>query len=231
MNTKRVSMMTAIAVLGLVVANAGAGVIWTEGFNTDFGGDAALYTGSSTWAQRFGAVSPNIVSSPDNGLSASEGDAFNGLNTPNNPVSGGAAALGQGSVALETITAAGVTYTFTGDFGWRYDSVAGAASDISLRAGTGFAVIGGAGPSAPDFSFGAFGSGTWNEYTFSYTTVADDIGKDIEFRIVLVDENAVAGTTQLLTDTWRVESIPEPATFGLLGIAGCVITALRRLRV
>lgn len=54
------------------------------------------------------------------------------------------------------------------------------------------------------------------EYTFSYTTVAADIGKTIEGRVRTVDLNKVGGSIQLLADDWQVTAIPEPATLGLL---------------
>ena len=66
------------------------------------------------------------------------------------------------------------------------------------------------------------------EYTFSYTTVAADIGKTIEGRVRTVDLNKVGGSIQLLADDWQVTAIPEPATLGLLGAFGGGILFIRR---
>ena len=53
------------------------------------------------------------------------------------------------------------------------------------------------------------------EYTFSYTTVAGDVGNDLKIRVGLEHFNTIGGLCQVVTDDWQVEG-PEPATLGLL---------------
>ena len=122
-----------------------------------------------------------------------------------------------------------MTYTFSGDFGWNGTGTGGqtAADDLFFRnPNTGFLVIDGGATTLEkngtlDVNIGEdFTEGTLNLVTFSYTTVAGDIGKDLGFRIRIQDAGDVDGSIQVVADNWQVTAVPEPSAFALIG--GCL---------
>ena len=227
MKAKQVSMMVAIAVMGLVSANnAGATPVMSQGFNSGF--DAGAFYGAGSLAVRF--VGTTLSQPPT--TSATEGDGYSVIQLNRTVTDGAVTLLGRGNVDLETITAAGQTYTFTGDFTWRFPSGAGVINDIYIGSGSGFRVDGVLqAESKVDFEFFPIAQNSWSQYAFSYTTVAADIGKELVMSIDILDRDNVSGTNHIITDNWQVDVIPEPATLSLLGITGCVLIALRRLRI
>ena len=216
MKTKKLLMVIASAVLGVVSTQAATNVVMSEGFNVGFVASDFYTTNSTTFAAHF----VTILSSPNNGLSGTEGDGYSVLNV-NNPADSVLSLLGRGTVDLGTVTPVGATYTFTGDFAWRFPSAAGTQDDLYMGSGSGFRINGAIQPASQvDFEFSAIGAqSTWSEYTFSYTTVASDVGKPLSISIDILDRDLVAGSTQLLTDNWKVISVGgtlPPPTIGIL---------------
>ena len=137
-------------------------------------------------------------------IAGTEGDGFVAMDT-DFPASGEPKVFSGMDIDLGPVTAEGVTYTFSGNFSWRAASVPGNQKDIRIIAGqTGFIVGGGkASDSDENFHFDMKET-VWAEHRFSYTTVRADVGKPIRLRVRFVDENAIAGSTQLLADDWKV---------------------------
>ncbi|VGO14005.1 hypothetical protein PDESU_02562 [Pontiella desulfatans] len=216
-----------ITALILVAGSASASVIWSEGFNSGF---SSPYS-ASFGAPVFGSTGPGIQT--DGSLAGIEGDGFASANSSQTNVNGVASILSGMDISLGAVAEAGVTYTFSGDFGWRFGSVA-AASDLAVHANqSGFRIDGTkvSGPSS-NFVFGDLASSqsanNLGQLTFDYTTVAGDVGKDILVRIRIVDEHDVGTLTQLLSDNWQVTAIPEPATLGMVAAFGGTVLFIRR---
>lgn len=215
-----------IAALVLAAGSTSASVIWSEGFNSDFSNP---YSGG--YGTQFGISGPGIKT--DGSISGIEGDGFAGLNSSQSATNGVAAVLGGMDISLGVVAAAGTTYSFIGDFGWRYGTVE-SAQDMAIHANqSGFRVDGAkvSGP-ASNFVFGDLASSqsanNLGQLTFDYTTVAGDVGKDLIVRIRIMDKNNESGTTQLLADNWQVTAIPEPGTLGLVGAFGAMALFVRR---
>ena len=208
-------------IMALAVGTASATIVWSEGFNLDYtpGGF------NDNWAVEFG---PNILTAAWN----TEGDAGSWYNTSDPATGGGAGAImGGQDFVIGTVAAAGEIYTFTGDFGWQYGSLA-SANDVGVHASQSGFLLDGAkvGGPAADYVYGSGAQSELFEYSFSYTTVPADIGKTMEGRIRTVDYQVVDGLTQILTDNWQVDVVPEPATLGLAGMAGIGLLMVRRFR-
>ena len=221
------TIMSIIATSAMAVCTASASlVIWSEGFNSDFSSPYSASFGNPL----FGVSLPGIIT--DGSLTGIEGDGFAAANTSLTNTSGTASILSGMDINLGAVAEAGVKYTFSGEFGWRYGTLA-AASDLGIHYGqTGF-VVDGTTHTAGDFLPFNFGTSTSGQaqlttHDFSYTTVASDVGKDILVRIRLVDQNNDGTLTQLLTDDWQVTAVPEPAALGLLGAVGAMILFIRR---
>lgn len=221
MKKRPICMVLLILICGMVSAD----VVWSEGFNSDFSDSY-----SSSFGYRFGVNAPGIVT--DGSVGGTEGDGFSALNANQTSTGGVASIVGGMDIDLGTVADSGVTYSFSGNFGWRYGTAA-AASDLAVHYGqTGF-IVDGTTHTAGDFSEFNFGTSTAGQsqlanHSFSYTTVSTDIGKNILVRIRLVDKNNVGTLTQLLADDWQVTAIPEPATLGLLSTLGAGIFFIRR---
>ena len=187
--------------VGLLASAASAQVvIWSQGFNSD---SVDSYTQDrNSFGLRFGLSVPGVITGGD--IVGTEGDGFVALNA-NLPANGVAEVFGGMDVDLGTVTAAGVTYTFSGNFSWRYASVLGTQKDIRILASqTGF-IVGEGNASDSDLYFDFYMDETvWSTHSFSFTTVRADVGKPVRLRIRLVDDNASAGLTQLLADDWKV---------------------------
>ncbi|MEM0965346.1 MAG: hypothetical protein AAGJ81_04220 [Verrucomicrobiota bacterium] len=214
------------SVLFIQAASAST-LIFTEGFNSGF---SSPY--SDGFGIRYGITAPGIVLSPNSGTVATEGDAFAGMNSSQTNTT--PTVISGMDIDLGTVTEEGTTYIFTGEFGWRFGSVA-AASDLAFNNGqTGFRI---GTDTKKDgvvaVNFGEdFTAGVFNQVSFSYTTVIGDVGQDLGLRIRLQDNGAVSGLTQLLTDNWQVTSIPEPSAGGaLIGIGSLALLTLRRHRI
>lgn len=204
--------------LALVAGTASAALVWSEGFNSDY---------SPSWSGSFGVqFGPNIINDTWN----TEGDGGAWANTDQTGTSGAGLIIGGQDFVIGIVAAAGETCTFTGDFGWKFGT---SASDVAIHGSqTGFMVDGGAASLGnAEYVFGAGAELQMFEYTFSYTTIADDIGKTIEGRVRTVDKNNITGLTQLLTDNWQVDVVPEPATLGLVGLVGAGLLMARRLQI
>ena len=187
--------------VGLLASAASAQVvIWSQGFNSD-SVDSYTQDGNS-FGLRFGLSIPGVITGGD--IVGTEGDGFVALNAKL-PANGVAKVFGGMDVDLGTVTAAGVTYTFSGNFSWRYASVLGNQKDIRIiPSQTGF-IVGEGDASDSDLNFHLDMKETvWDEHRFSFTTVRADVGKPISLRIRLADDNAIAGLTQLLADDWKV---------------------------
>ena len=219
-----------LSCLSLVGFSHGAVIAISEGFNSTF----ANPYGGQTFGLQYGVTGPGIVADGDNGTSATEGNSFAGANT--NAANTSPTIIGGMDIDLGTVSAAdvGKTLTFTGDFGWRFGTTA-AAADLLLSADqTGFRIgaVAAGGTTVKDsfsnFDIGTQTAGVFEQASFSYTIVNDDIGDDIHLRIRLQDNGASTGLTQLLTDNWVV-TVPEP-TGALLGGLGALLL-LRRRRV
>ncbi|WP_136079537.1 hypothetical protein [Pontiella desulfatans] len=128
------------------------------------------------------------------------------------------------NVNLGEVTEAGVTYSFTGDFGWRNASREGAQSDYSFKPNKNGFKVGVDGQvfgSSYPFNFGerTDGEHRFTPLSFSYTTVKQDIGKPIQLSLTLHGENSVDGSVELLTDNWNVT---------VTGTAGATLPQHRR---
>ena len=199
-----------------VLEVSGQTIIFSEGFNSDF---TDRYT--SKWHPVFGIANPGIVGSGTNGTNATEGDSFAGLNV-SRPSAAAPAVFAGMNFDLGTITEANQTYTFTGDFSWRFGGSTASAADLGIAGSeqSGFKIDNThAGAPTVRFDFD-MAENEWIQHSFSFTTVLGDVGKNLRLRIRLVDEGAVGGiTTQLLTDNWKVTVIPENKAYPfLLGI-------------
>jgi hypothetical protein len=197
-------LITAItAILALAAGSALAATqvttVFTEGFNSGF--SDPYTTDGQSYGARFGITAPGIIT--DGSVSGIEGDGFAALNN-NRAADGVATIIGAMDIDLGTVPAAGVIYTFSGDFTWRYGTAARAA-DLYLHAvQSGFMVDMGS-PSTGDANFVFnMASETWATHSFSYTATADDVGKPIRVRIRLADSDQVADLTQLIADNWVV---------------------------
>lgn len=218
---------------GLALTGAGLSaqtVVWSEGFNSTYD-PVNANAFDSTFGYEFGLT---LRSNGWNGITGIEGDKF--TSAAFNSV-GGAAASQHEVVSLGEITAAGVTYTFSGDFGWASTGTGDQteADDLFFRnPNTGFLVIDGGGSTLAknadlDVNIGEdFLEGTLNLVTFSYTTVVGDIGKDLGFRIRIQDAGNADGSIQVVTDNWQVSAVPEPSSFALIG--GCLALGSVMLR-
>jgi hypothetical protein len=175
-------------------------VIWSGGFNSD--ATDPYVKGKKSFGLQFGLSAPGVITGGS--IDGTEGDGFVALDT-DFTASGEPKVFGGMDIDLGPVTAEGVTYTFSGNFSWRAASVPGNQKDIRIIAGqTGFIVGGGkASDSDENFHFD-MKEAVWAEHRFSYTTVRADVGKPIHLRIRLLDENAIAGSTQLLADDWKV---------------------------
>lgn len=229
--------LTLVAALALFACPASAQTtIFSEGFNSDFSNPYSNQSPYQTFGFQYGLGVPGIVASGNNGLSATEGDSFAATNYNNASTTGATTIAGGMDIALGTVAAAGETYTFSGDFGWRFSNTSGNNEELFIFAAqTGFLFDG----VKPGFTAGPSQSwffdmpeSTFEEFSFSYTTGTADIGKSVGLRIRLADQNNIAGSTQLLTDNWQVSVIPEPATYaflaGILALGGALV---RRRRV
>jgi hypothetical protein len=172
--------------------------IFTEGFNElPF---SSPYV--SSWGAQFGVTAPGVVTN-DSSL-AVEGVGFAALNN-NRAIDPPVNIIGHMQVELGTVAAEGVTYTFSGDFSWRYGTAASAAElKVNHGSHSGFKVDT-ASPASDgsDFYF-TMAQTNWATHSFSYTTTASDVGKPIAVVVRLADDDNVAGLTQLLTDNWIV---------------------------
>lgn len=173
--------------------------IFAEGFNSGF---SSPY--SSAWGTpQFGITGPGIIT--DGSISGIEGDGFAAANVNQASTNGTASIIGGLDINTGyTIQQAGEVITFTGDFGWRYGN-ATTASDLSIHNGQSGFVVGSKVGVTDDlivFNYGAQAQGVLTSVTFTYTTVADDIGESVTVRIRHAEANTVAGLNQLLTDNW-----------------------------
>ena len=217
---------------GLALTGAGLSaqtVVWSEGFNSGFVDPFA--PNPASFGYQFGGT---LRSNGWNGITGIEGDKFTSAAFDS---TGAAAASQHEVVTLGEITSAGVTYTFSGDFGWNGTATGGqtAADDLFFRdLHTGFLVIDGGTKTLEknavlDVNIGEdFVEGTLNLVTFSYTTVAGDIGNDLGFRIRIQDAGAVDDSIQVVADNWQVTSVPEPSAYALIG--GCLALTSVMLR-
>jgi hypothetical protein len=177
-----------------IVRKNGA-VIKSEGFNSNFI-LTNLYTATTnTYGIRFGTTNSSswILASPHNGLVSSEGDSFCALNVNRTQTDGVVEDLGQGTVDLGTVASAGDTYTFSGDFRWRYSdgttawngllnsATDGAVVDLYMGGNTGFAVNNSKVSTQPDFDFCRSRQQVWNDLQ---TTLLD---AGIDYNIVHPD--------------------------------------------
>ena len=209
-------------IAALAAGSASATIVFSEGFNSGYTHPGPF---SVNWGVEFG---PNIITAAWN----TEGDAGAWYNAADTATGGGSGTiLGGQDFSAGTVAAAGEIYTFTGDFGWQYGSLA-SANDVGVHAAqSGFYIDGvKVGGPAANYVYGSGAQFELFEFGFSYTTVPADIGKTITGRIRTVDFQNTDGLTQLLTDNWQVDVVPEPATFGLLGMAGAGLLIARRLR-
>ncbi|QHI68483.1 sulfatase-like hydrolase/transferase [Tichowtungia aerotolerans] len=193
------------------VVSAPDNAVWSEGFNSDFSNPYA----KGSFGPQFGVTTPGIVT--DGSLAGVEGDGFAALNLKRKETNGKAKQFGGMDVSLGTVTDAGVTYTFSGKFGWRYGKPASARDLEIIKEFSGF-LIGGKRPASmvtPAFNFGELPQKQLKDYRFSYTTQPDDVGKTIGLRLRLVDLNKVTGLTQFLTDGWAVTAAPAEAAAGV----------------
>lgn len=212
-----------LSIIIMLAAGTGlADVIFSEGFNSDF---SSPY--SAAFGSEFGITAPGIVTNES--IAGMEGDGFAGLNI--NKPTGDPSITGGMDVSLGTVSAAGVTYTFSGDFGWQYGTLDAASDNLLSYNQTGFVVGNTTHPKGDyqPFNFGTStpGSGVFTNYTFSYTTDAADVGQSILVRIRLQDNGQDGTLTQLLTDNWQVTAVPEPATMGLFTVTVGLILIYR----
>lgn len=202
MLTNRMKLFLALilSVGGLAPTVSAQVVIWSEGFNSDT--VDPYMKGGKSFALRFGFSVPGIITGGD--IAGTEGDGFVAMSV-DSPASGEAKVFSAMDINLGPVTAVGVTYTFLGNFSWRAASVPGNQKEIRIIAGqTGFIVGDGkASDSDENFRFDMKET-VWAEHRFSYTTVRADVGQSIRLRIRLVDDNVIAGSTQLLADDWKV---------------------------
>jgi hypothetical protein len=211
-------MRSIVGIVILVMFSIGtltAQTVFQEGFNSGFTNPYAI----SSFAYEFGITSPGIVT--DGSISGIEGNGLAALNNGRTNAGSVASIVGGMDISLGTVAAAGITYTFSGDFGWRYGTLA-AASDNAISYGQSGFVVGSTTHTAGDFktfNFGTStaGSGILTNYTFSYTTVAGDVGQSITARLRLQDNNTNGTLTQLLTDNWII-TIDRHARLSLIVI-------------
>ena len=205
-----------LTVMALTARSASASVIWSEGFNSGFSSPYSASFGTPL----FGLTGRGIMT--DGSLAGIEGDGFAVANSSRTDTHGTGSIISGMEISLGIVAEAGVTYTFSGDFGWRHGTLS-AASDLAIHAKqSGFVIDGSrvSGPSA-NFMFGDLASSAstnnLGQLTFDYTTVIGDVGKDILVRIRIMDKCNVGTLTQLLADNWQVAAvIPEPDTLGLI---------------
>ncbi|RLA36422.1 MAG: hypothetical protein DRQ64_10105, partial [Gammaproteobacteria bacterium] len=117
--------MAVCMIMALVAGTASASIVWSEGFNSGFSNPY-----SASWGAQFGLTGPGIVT--DGSIAGIEGDGFAAMNV--NQAVGAPAITGGMDFSLGTVASAGVTYTFSGDFGWRYGTLA-SASDLLISYG------------------------------------------------------------------------------------------------
>jgi hypothetical protein len=215
-----------------------ADLVFSQGFNAPLTTNDYYKVGTWSYGSYFGVSTPGYVTNGNGGLVGTEGSGFAAWNTgSSNAVP--TIIAGMDFRLPDTVTAAGVTYTFSGDFGWRYAAGSKATvDDMLIRAQASGFVIGTNNINAVqdgtpvNYMFGTYAQGTWTTYTFNYTTIVADIGKPITLRVRFQDNSAVdSQNVQLLTDNWTVTSIPEPATIGMLGLGALVVLVLRPVRV
>lgn len=184
---------TAAMVLAAGAASAAEPVIFTEGFNSDY---------SSQWtaniSSAFGNAAPGITNS---GTAGFEGDGFAVINWDRADTDGAVNVTQWNHVDLEVVQLAGVTYTFTGDFGWRNGST-NAINDVFIHSGqSGF---NGNGDVPTNFEIGSIPSNTLQTVSFSYTTVEADVGAMLTLKINLADKDFTNSVVELLADDWNV---------------------------
>lgn len=182
---------------------SGQNVVFSEGFNSDF---MDPYTGG--FGPQFGLTNPAIVVDGNNGTQATEGDSFAGLNTER-PQDAKPTVFNSMEIDLGTVSKAGITYTFTGDFSWRFGSNIAASELRIIGSGqSGFLVEGDkVGRPMTQFYFD-MPQMEWREYILIYRTTPRDVGKNITLRIRLADNNEEGGLNQIITDNWKVTVTP-----------------------
>lgn len=238
------SVSLALVVLAYVAASAQAGVVYSEGFE----GGAPTYAAGSFGAQ-WGLTPPGIVASNAN-ATAPEGNNYAGFNTNN--AATGVAIVGRMRSTVETVAAAGVTYTFTGEFAWLFDTLGNTSADPGIAdmflfetntgfgfAGEGLTIPGGnLATQGGNYFFNSTestvalgGVGGWTTVTYSYTTIAGDVGKTLEAWIEVRDLGLQASQNQLLADNFVVTSVPEPTSLSLMALVGLTLGGLRRRKV
>jgi hypothetical protein len=171
------------------------------GFNSDHTNPGWVGGGGVTG--QFGTAPPGITNS---GTAGFEGDAFAIQEVPLPTTTFGSPQIfTYNRLDLGTVTAAGIKYTFTGEFGWR-NATTNEASNIYVHNGwSGFSGPGGV-SSVQSIYFDTFASNTLTTYTFSYTTTEADVGSALEFRLSLASQNNVTSTIELLADNWLISA-------------------------
>lgn len=172
--------------------------VFTEGFNSDY---SSQWDGSANQNNgAFGNVAPGITNS---GTAGFEGDGFALMEVArSNDLS--ATTFNYNVADIEVVEVAGVTYTFSGDFGWR-NGPTNAAADIYLNnSWTGFAAAGSRSTTEGSLEFVSIPSNTLQTYSFSYTTTPADVGEMLTLYVSFVDRDLVADSVELLADNWQV---------------------------
>lgn len=205
MNSKRRNILIGITTLFTCLSLTGLRgqrIVFSEGFNSNFNEPYEF-----RWGLWFGVSTPGIIEDGNNGTNATEGDSFAALNV--NRHGAGSPVFAGMVIDLGTIAEAGLTYTFTGDFSWRFGKVNVAGELRIIGSGQSCFLVDGnpVGTPIPQFYFN-MPKMEWKQHSFSYKTATDDVGKSIKLRIRLADDLAYHGLTQLITDNWKVTIIP-----------------------
>ena len=141
-----------------------------------------------------------------------------------------AMATGDAGLGTTTMTGAFGSSTSTSDF---WCSMRG---DSSMAYGTGsvnsYAAGAKTGTISAEFTFDSFLAGSTVNYTVFYNDTEVDTGtftwSDDNSNYIGMDARDSSG---VLLDNFTIETIPEPATLGLIGMASIGLLALRRFRI
>ena len=70
-------------------------------------------------------------------------------------------------------------------------------------------------------------NGDWTQLTLTTTAPLNAVGA----QVYLFVEGDAASTATITFDDIQINAVPEPATLGLFSISGCLLMALRRLKI